>query len=52
MSVLILLVLVSIAVAGFFLFAFIWSVRNNQYEDQKGNAMRILFDEDNRQNIV
>jgi cbb3-type cytochrome oxidase maturation protein len=51
MSVLILLVLVSICVAGFFLFAFIWSVRSNQYEDQKGAAMRILHEEDNSINL-
>lgn len=46
MSALYLLVGVSIVVAGFFLGAFIWSVRSDQYEDKKGAAMRILFDED------
>ena len=46
MSALFLLVGVSIGVAGFFLGAFIWSVRSDQYEDKKGAAMRILFDED------
>ena len=45
MSVLILLVLASLGVAGIFLGAFIWSVRDNQYEDQKGAAMRILLDD-------
>jgi cbb3-type cytochrome oxidase maturation protein len=33
-------------VAGTFLFAFIWSVKNNQYEDSKGAAMRILYDDE------
>ena len=46
MSALFLLVFVSIAVAGVFLGAFIWSVKNNQFEDQKGAAMRILLDDD------
>jgi len=51
MSVLILLVIVSICVAGFFLFAFIWSVRNNQYEDQQGSAMRILHEDEIKSNL-
>jgi cbb3-type cytochrome oxidase maturation protein len=46
MSVLYLLVIISIAVAGTFLFAFIWSVKSNQYEDSKGAAMRILYDDE------
>lgn len=46
MSVLYLLVIVSIAVAATFLFAFIWSVKSNQYEDSKGAAMRILYDDE------
>jgi cbb3-type cytochrome oxidase maturation protein len=44
MSALYLLIIASIVVAGCFLGAFIWSVRSNQYEDQKGSALRILFD--------
>jgi cbb3-type cytochrome oxidase maturation protein len=46
MSALFLLVGVSIAVAGFFLVAFIWSVKNDQYEDQRGASIRILFDDE------
>lgn len=42
MSVMIILVIGSILVAASFLGAFIWSVRNNQFEDQKGAAMRML----------
>ncbi|PZF71340.1 cbb3-type cytochrome oxidase assembly protein CcoS [Taibaiella soli] len=45
MSVLFLLVFASIAVAGGFLVAFLWSVRTNQFEDQEGSAMRILHDD-------
>lgn len=46
MGVLYILVLASLAVAGFFLFAFVWSVRSNQFEDKEGSAMRILHDND------
>jgi cbb3-type cytochrome oxidase maturation protein len=46
MSALYLLVTVSIAVAGFFLGAFIWSVKSDQYEDKKGAAMRMLYDDE------
>lgn len=49
MSVLYLLVLASIAVAIFFLAAFIWSVRSNQFEDQEGAAMRMLYENDTEQ---
>ncbi|HEY9178372.1 MAG TPA: cbb3-type cytochrome oxidase assembly protein CcoS [Flavipsychrobacter sp.] len=49
MSALYLLVLASIAVAAFFLFAFIWSVRSNQFEDQEGSAMRMLHDNETPQ---
>ena len=50
MSALIILVLVSLLVAGSFLIAFIWSVDDDQYIDQEGAAMRILFDEDIQKN--
>ncbi|MGN6567168.1 MAG: cbb3-type cytochrome oxidase assembly protein CcoS [Flavipsychrobacter sp.] len=29
-----------------FLIAFIWSIKTNQYEDQKGSALRMLYDND------
>jgi cbb3-type cytochrome oxidase maturation protein len=44
MSVLYLLVIASIVVAALFLGAFIWSVRDGQYEDQQGAAMRMLHE--------
>jgi cbb3-type cytochrome oxidase maturation protein len=44
-------VIVSIAVAGTFLFAFIWSVKTNQYEDSKGSAMRMLYDDEIQKNL-
>lgn len=45
MSALYLLVIASITVASVFLVAFIWSVRANQYEDNKGASMRMLYEE-------
>ncbi len=46
MSAFFVLVAVSILVAGGFLGAFVWSVKNDQYEDKQGAAMRILYDDD------
>jgi cbb3-type cytochrome oxidase maturation protein len=45
MSVLILLIAVSLMMALVFLFAFIWSVKSGQYEDDYTPSVRILFDE-------
>ena len=45
MSVIILLLFVSISVAGLFLFAFIWCVKNGQFIDEVSPSMRILFDD-------
>lgn len=49
MSALFLLIIASIIVAGIFLGAFIWSVRSNQFDDQQGSAMRMLYDNDVKQ---
>lgn len=45
MSVLIVLVIVSVLVAGSFLGAFIWSVKKGQYDDDYAPSVRILFDD-------
>lgn len=45
MSVIILLVIVSVIVAGSFLIAFIWSVKTGQYEDKYTPSIRILLDD-------
>jgi cbb3-type cytochrome oxidase maturation protein len=45
MSVIILLITVSLAIAVFFLGAFIWSIHKNQYDDETGASVRILFDD-------
>jgi len=49
MSALYILIIVSIVVAACFLLAFIWSVRSNQFEDQQGAAMRMLYDNETNQ---
>ena len=45
MSVLIVLVIVSVIVAGGFLCAFVWSVKKGQYDDDYAPSVRILFDD-------
>lgn len=45
MSVVFILVFVAIFMAGGFLVAFIWSVKNGQYEDTYTPSVRILFDD-------
>ncbi|MBW8686043.1 cbb3-type cytochrome oxidase assembly protein CcoS [Chitinophaga rhizophila] len=44
MSVIIILLGASLLVAIFFLAAFIWSVRNGQFEDNFSPAHRVLFE--------
>jgi len=45
MSVVYILVFVAIFMAGGFLIAFIWSVKNGQYDDTYTPSVRILFDD-------
>jgi cbb3-type cytochrome oxidase maturation protein len=45
MSVIIILLIVSITVAAFFLAAFLWSVRKGQFDDEVSPPVRILFDD-------
>jgi len=45
MSVVVVLIGLSIIVAGGFLIAFFWAVNSGQYTDTEAPAMRILFDE-------
>ncbi len=53
MSVILVLIGASLIVATGFLFAFIWSVKNNQYEDRFTPSVRMLFDEeDSKKNSV
>ena len=45
MSVIIVLITASILIAGGFLVAFLWSVRNGQYDDDFTPSVRMLFDD-------
>lgn len=45
MSVIYLLIGASLLVAVGFLAAFLWAVKNNQYEDDYTPSVRILFDD-------
>lgn len=46
MSVIVILLIASISVAGLFLIGFIWSVKSGQYDDDYSPSSRILFDDD------
>lgn len=45
MNVLVILIPISLIMGGAGLAAFIWTVRSDQYDDEKGNAARILLDD-------
>jgi cbb3-type cytochrome oxidase maturation protein len=45
MSVIFLLLIASITVAGIFLLAFLWSVKKGQFDDEKSPPVRMLFDD-------
>ncbi|VAW25969.1 Type cbb3 cytochrome oxidase biogenesis protein CcoS, involved in heme b insertion [hydrothermal vent metagenome] len=45
MNVIIVLIIISIIVAGGFLAAFLWAVRSGQYDDTYSPAVRMLFEE-------
>ena len=45
MSVIIILIAASLLIALGFLAAFIWSVKNGQYDDDYTPSVRILFDD-------
>lgn len=44
MGVIVLLIIVSVVVAGGFLIAFLWSVKTGQMEDDYTPSVRILFE--------
>ena len=44
MSALYILIIASLLVAVIFLIAFIWAVRNGQYDDEYSPSVRMLFD--------
>ena len=47
MSVIIILVIIGVIVAGIFLLGFIWAVKSGQYDDMYSPSVRILFDDNN-----
>lgn len=44
MSIIILIAAASLFISGGFLIAFLWSVKDGQYDDQYAPPRRILFD--------
>jgi cbb3-type cytochrome oxidase maturation protein len=46
MSVIVVLIIASVLIAGGFLIAFIWSVKKGQYEDDITPGIRMLFDDE------
>lgn len=50
MSVIIILLIVSICIAGGFLIAFLWSVKDGQFDEDESPAQRMLFD--NKKNTL
>jgi cbb3-type cytochrome oxidase maturation protein len=51
MSVIVVLICASLLVAAGFLAAFLWAVRNGQYDDKFTPSVRILFDEGKKSEI-
>lgn len=50
MGVLFLLICFSLLVAGSFLGAFLWAIKNGQYEDDYSPSVRILYEDKVKQN--
>lgn len=48
MSVIVVLIGVSVLVALGFLAAFLWAVKSGQYDDKYTPSVRILFDDDDK----
>ena len=48
MNVIIILVCCSLFVAGSFLGAFLWAVKNGQYDDSYTPSVRMLFDSEKK----
>ncbi len=46
MNILVVLIPVSLVLGGLGLAAFLWSLRNDQYDDLEGDAWRILSEDD------
>jgi len=42
----VILIFISLLIAGSFLIAFLWAVKSGQYKDTYTPSVRVLFDED------
>ena len=51
MSVVIILILASLSVALLFLGAFVWAVRNGQFDDTTTPSMRVLAEDSAEKNL-
>jgi cbb3-type cytochrome oxidase maturation protein len=49
MGIIYLMLIVSLVIAIFFLFIFIWATKNGQFEDDYTPSVRILFDDEKTQ---
>jgi cbb3-type cytochrome oxidase maturation protein len=49
MSVIIILIIISVIVAVFFLGIFIWAVKTGQFDDTVSPSIRILFENDKKE---
>ncbi len=50
MSVIVMLIIIGVVVAGGFLAAFFWAVRSGQYDDTVSPSVRMLFDDKKPEN--
>lgn len=49
MYIIIILIVISFIVAVSFLIAFLWAVKSGQYEDRYTPSVRVLFDEEKKE---
>lgn len=47
MNILVFLIPISLVLGGLGLFAFVWTIKAQQYDDPEGQAARILLDDTN-----
>ena len=52
MSVIIILIIISVIVAVFFLGVFIWAVKSGQFDDTVSPSIRILFDDKKQEKSI
>lgn len=50
MQIIVVLISVSVVVASLFLWAFIWSVKSGQYDDDYTPSVRMLFEDQQTEN--